>query len=824
MTDYLQSDNFPSNSEDVSELLSATLTQILVQDFKGNMFAMLAQYQRLLADNQQRERWPELHQNLETLFKCGKAVPLDGPMIGIPVSIRDSDYFTEAAQLLGDQRSVIASIEMLGTAWNATFADTGLWMGKCYEPVTKSQVADLCDNDPATLEQYDSKVTRVGRNYFREPPDPDIIQGLGLPALTHFWHLQDRPQSVNQPGFIGELLASNLHKESVIPYSKTGGLFVANMGGSVVPEMNGKSVYQLNYRWENLHPAFPMTKLIDEVVQIADGIYLGQLVYATKHFNFGNIELPHILGEKSIPLGESYKPAKAQSLINRITGRLLGKKTVARVDYGYQNNGYFLLMDPALAKQIYADNAFPQLRPRPGESGWVELGYDKQAKQQTGSIGQKDMDWVEGWKDHVGLQEKFTTFLTEPSPKESDIVDVQTFRQENESVLQMLKRIAQDVTAQTNQQDHLQHFEKYHLLFRRGVAPKVRNGVFHGAGKKGLNTSIDSPSLRDWYGEKETTRGFNYYHGATLNLHWGFNESKKFDDSYLFPSTLASLIQAGSEYQPNILNMVWQSIGKYVFPWAGKSFETISGRKLSMLLDESDDLGVRYPKRVKQLKTYLASWPYFDTVRKNRTHYWPLPGRFNSHLQNGSWDNGMSPADKQYWAAQAKDHWVFGYNLQDKRVQAIDVIMRIADMNYRTPDATIQSIVNNGPSPFVRQGYCFLGVDEQGSNLSMNNGEKHNKKVFQFHYRYPMIGGPVPINYCLDEVVEIADGLFLGQLIYATALDEPFQSSVDPENYKYQLFGYFLLLDDDWERHRQAIGFDVWRKESQQKAGLVSLT
>lgn len=91
----------------------------------------------------------------------------------------------------------------------------------------------------------------------------------------------------------------------------------------------------------------------------------------------------------------------------------------------------------------------------------------------------------------------------------------------------------------------------------------------------------------------------------------------------------------------------------------------------------------------------------------------------------------------------------------------------------------------------------------------MNNGENGTKRVFQFHYRFPMIGGPAPIGFCLDELVEIADGLFLGQLIYSTALDVPFHSSVDPSAFKYQLFGYFLLLDDDWERHRQAIKLDT---------------
>jgi len=72
-----------------------------------------------------------------------------------------------------------------------------------------------------------------------------------------------------------------------------------------------------------------------------------------------------------------------------------------------------------------------------------------------------------------------------------------------------------------------------------------------------------------------------------------------------------------------------------------------------------------------------------------------------------------------------------------------------------------------------------------------------------------MIGGPTPIGLCLDEVVEIADGLYLGQLIYSTAIQVPFQSSVDPAEFKYQLFGYFLLLDDAWQHHRLAIGLDT---------------
>lgn len=105
--------------------------------------------------------------------------------------------------------------------------------------------------------------------------------------------------------------------------------------------------------------------------------------------------------------------------------------------------------------------------------------------------------------------------------------------------------------------------------------------------------------------------------------------------------------------------------------------------------------------------------------------------------------------------------------------------MKIVDMNYKIPNEAIQQPAESGPSPFVRQGYIFLGVADRSSILLINNGPDTKKTVIQFHYRYPMVGGPVPIGTCLDELVEIAEGLNLGQLIYSTVPWIPFHSSVD---------------------------------------------
>ncbi len=805
----LSSESFPSASSEQGQDLEAKLQAILQADFKGSLHVMLASYQRILADNQQRELWPLVHDKLQTLFMCGKAVPLDGPMIGIPVAIRDSDYLGNAANLFGKDRSLLASIEVMATAWNASFADTGLWMGKTFEPVSEAMVRDKCDDDPELMAAYDPDTSRIGRNFFRVPPGPDALQSIALPVLEQAWKLKDRPLSIDAEGFDAELLTANLEKEKAIPYSKTGGIYLAAMGTSVVPEMQGKQVYQLNYRWPKLNPVLPMTLLVDELVQIGEGIYLGQLVYATKHYSLGAIDLPFIPGERDIELGEPYQPSK-HSIFESIRSILTGHSKAHAPDYGYQNNGYFLMMDPAYAEQVYADDAFPQLRPRPGEIGFKELGYESGPAVTT--TERQESNWLNGWRDDETLKQKFTTMITEPSTQSSD-GDVREMLAEHESVLQMLQRISADISAQSKHEDHLKHFEQLHRLFRSGVAPKINNGLFQGSGKNGYNVRLDGSELHDWHGEPEVTQGFDYYHGATLNLHWGFSETFCPDrdssilDATLMPSVLANVLSAEALRGPNLMNMVWHNIGKYIFPWAGKSFEQISPRKLSMLLDESADLSERYPQRVGELKRHLASAPHYALVKKNQSTQ--MPGRYADHLASGSWDQGMSDDDKEFWRQEAAERWVMGYNLQDKRVVAADALMRIADMNYRVPEPALQQASEASGSPFVRQGYCFLGVADQESILPMNNSAEASKHVFQFHYRFPLIGGPVPIGYCLDELVEIADGLFLGQLIYSTALDEPFHSATDPSEYKYQLFGYFLLLDNDWERHRQAIKLDT---------------
>lgn len=371
MSSYLDSGHYLGASVDEQVALGRDLEGILKDECGVGVIAMLGRFQRILANNDRRGEWESVYAKLHTLFLCGENVPLDGPMIGVPVAIRDRDYFRETARLLGKDRSVVADIEWMATCWNATFANTGLWMGKTFEPVSREIFATVCDNDAASMAGYDPSSSRIGRNFFRETGGQSFLQGISLPVLSRLWRLKGRPMDHEDKGFAGTLLSQNLLKELVIPYTMTGGIFLAQPGLSVIPEMNGKEVYQLNYRWPNLNPVYPMTRLVDEIVQVADGIWLGQLVMATRHYNLDTFNIP-LLGERSlkISLGEPYHPVRRPPLCHT-EDQLVTKNNDV---YGYQNNGYFLMIDTALAKEVYGDTAFPYLRPREGETGFTNLG------------------------------------------------------------------------------------------------------------------------------------------------------------------------------------------------------------------------------------------------------------------------------------------------------------------------------------------------------------------------------------------------------------------------------------------------------------------
>ncbi|MEA2084477.1 MAG: hypothetical protein U9O82_09600 [Thermodesulfobacteriota bacterium] len=102
------------------------------------------------------------------------------------------------------------------------------------------------------------------------------------------------------------------------------------------------------------------------------------------------------------------------------------------------------------------------------------------------------------------------------------------------------------------------------------------------------------------------------------------------------------------------------------------------------------------------------------------------------------------------------------------------------------------------------KGFFFIG--KPGKSV---NPENKGRTVYQFNYRWPALHTFPPDNFCIDEIVQIAEGLYLGQLLYATEIMKEYDPTVDPEVYKYKNFGFWMLMDDDWQKRRQGISFDI---------------
>jgi hypothetical protein len=101
--------------------------------------------------------------------------------------------------------------------------------------------------------------------------------------------------------------------------------------------------------------------------------------------------------------------------------------------------------------------------------------------------------------------------------------------------------------------------------------------------------------------------------------------------------------------------------------------------------------------------------------------------------------------------------------------------------------------------------FFFIGRPNKTSMLPENKG----KQIYQFNYRWKPLRNIPPDCFCIDEITQIAEGLFLGELIYATDWLKPWDPATPIEEYKYRLFGYFLLMDEEWHQRRLRIGFDL---------------
>ena len=102
------------------------------------------------------------------------------------------------------------------------------------------------------------------------------------------------------------------------------------------------------------------------------------------------------------------------------------------------------------------------------------------------------------------------------------------------------------------------------------------------------------------------------------------------------------------------------------------------------------------------------------------------------------------------------------------------------------------------------KGFFFIGKPGRSVNPA-NKG----RAVYQFNYRWPALHTFPPDNYCIDEIVQIAEGLYLGQLLYATEIMKEYDPTIDPQVYNYKNFGFWMLMDDEWQQRRAEISFDI---------------
>lgn len=120
----------------------------------------------------------------------------------------------------------------------------------------------------------------------------------------------------------------------------------------------------------------------------------------------------------------------------------------------------------------------------------------------------------------------------------------------------------------------------------------------------------------------------------------------------------------------------------------------------------------------------------------------------------------------------------------------------------RIEDATAEEKQKYG---YDAHTFFFIGRPNKTSVLPENKG----KQVYQFNYRWKALKNIPPDCFCIDEITQIAAGLYLGQLIYATDWLRPWDPATPISDYKYKLFGYFLLMDEEWHQRRLRIGFDL---------------
>lgn len=368
----------------------------LVKEIKADLGAassileMMKDYMTLLQGDLDNNAPP--FRKMAKLFDLGKTFDsLDGHYYGVAPGLRTGDLHGAAAEF-GN---------LLGFIWGSVVVGVCPWAGKSYTPMTDEDRAKTVGNTVPN----EIKVLR-GINHFNRIEGAPVNIAATL-LLTFMWHLQKATDD----------------EQAKYGYERKGGHFASHRGPSLYPG-TPREVFRLNYRHHALGNFPPLTYLVDEMVQIADGLYLGQVLFATDH------------------LLERYDPAADPAR------------------YHYQHFGYFLLFEPhwnAEAKRL-----FPFLE-MPGAAIPTEASSPA-VPSSTPS-------------------DKFSTLtLADPQDGDVDAAKLDEVRQDIKNsgdIMRMLKSYSDVLTAEHKTVSPV--FDKLHTLFNAGIAPQTMNGFYRGA-------------------------------------------------------------------------------------------------------------------------------------------------------------------------------------------------------------------------------------------------------------------------------------------------------------------------------------------------------
>lgn len=243
---------------------------------RGSILHLLKHYMNELETDTEPDS-PAL-KKLDKLFACGQANDrIEGYHYGITVYLRAGEHPYGG---------------FLNQLWGESLADASPWDGKSFTPMSSDKLSSLTEGA-----ERGEIPTFIGINGFKTY-DESLLNRVSMAALTFWLDLQEAPESEQQTH----------------GYHKKGGHFIAHRAKSISPRHPGNDVFQLNYRWKNLKNPVPIRYLVDEIVQIADGLYFGPLLFATQR------------------LLEDYNPELDPGV------------------YRYENFGYFLLLNEEWVK------------------------------------------------------------------------------------------------------------------------------------------------------------------------------------------------------------------------------------------------------------------------------------------------------------------------------------------------------------------------------------------------------------------------------------------------------------------------------------------